>query len=110
MARSGEAVKVKFEELAGYLQYSDRVRVYKGNDEVFCGHLGLLLTGGSGIEHKGALFMQYKDNEVRKFRVVPEINHKQWRELNLMRPLEPNETPDFSFSDLQMSIYYTIYI
>lgn len=30
--------------------------------------------------------------------------------LNLMQPLKPEETPDYSFRDLQMCIYHTITI
>lgn len=48
--------------------------------------------------------------EVKKFKAIPDIKHKQWKDKNLMKPLEPNETPQYSFSDLQMSLYYTIYI
>lgn len=45
-----------------------------------------------------------------KFRAVPEITHRKWKELNLMSPLRPDETPDFKFQELQMKLYYTIYI
>ena len=31
-------------------------------------------------------------------------------ELGLMKPLEPDQTAQYKFSDLQMSLYYTIYI
>ena len=48
--------------------------------------------------------------EVKKLKAIPEIKHRQWKEKHLMKPLEPNETPQYSFSDLQMSLYYTIYI
>lgn len=48
--------------------------------------------------------------EVKKFKAIPEIKHRQWKEKHLMKPLEPNEMPQYSFSDLQMSLYYTIYI
>lgn len=48
--------------------------------------------------------------EVKKFKAIPDIKHKQWKDKNLMKPLEPYETPQYSFSDLQMSLYYTIYI
>ena len=33
-----------------------------------------------------------------------------WKELGLMKPLEPEQTAQYKFSDLQMSLYYTIYI
>lgn len=41
---------------------------------------------------------------------VPEITHRRWKELGLMKPLEPDQTTQYKFSDLQMSLYYTIYI
>ena len=47
---------------------------------------------------------------VKKFRAVPEITHRRWKELGLMKPLEPDQTAQYKFSDLQMSLYYTIYI
>lgn len=34
----------------------------------------------------------------------------KWKELGLMKPLEPDQTAQYKFSDLQMSLYYTIYI
>lgn len=36
--------------------------------------------------------------------------HRKWKELNLMSPLRPDETPDFRFQELQMKLYYTIYL
>lgn len=55
-------------------------------------------------------YEQYKFDEVVKFRAVPEITHRKWKELNLMSPLRPDETPDFKFQELQMKLYYTIYL
>lgn len=81
----------------------DRVRIVQQGEDIFVGFLGVLLL-------KTEIFDTVKGKEVKKFRAVPEIRHRRWKELNLMRPLEPDETPDFSFSDLQMSLYYTIHI
>ena len=53
---------------------------------------------------------QHKNDTVVKFRAVPEITHRKWKELNLMSPLRPDETPDFRFQELQMKLYYTIYL
>lgn len=91
------------------LYNSDRIRILKDDAEIYVGYLASFAMG-HGLEKNGELFTQYKNEEVKKFRAVPEITHKKWKELNLMRPLEPEETPDFSFSDLQLKIYYTIYI
>lgn len=30
--------------------------------------------------------------------------------LRIMSPLRPDETPDFKFQELQMKLYYTIYL
>lgn len=35
---------------------------------------------------------------------------EEMKELNLMSPLKPDETPDFRFQELQMKLYYTIYL
>ena len=55
-------------------------------------------------------YRKYIRHEVKKFRAVPEITHRHWKELGLMKPLEPEQTAQYKFSDLQMSLYYTIYI
>ena len=55
-------------------------------------------------------YRKYSGHEVKKFRAVPEITHRRWKELGLMKPLEPDQTAQYKFSDLQMSLYYTIYI
>lgn len=50
------------------------------------------------------------DAQVKKFRASPEIRHKEWESRGLMPPMEPEKTPDFCFSDLQMTLYYKIII
>ena len=92
-----------FEELIKLLEDSNRLRVIKDEKEVFVGWL-VILTMHSEVYEK------IRADTIKKIRAIPEIRHKQWEELNLLRPLEPDETPDFSFSDLQMTLYYTIYL
>lgn len=48
--------------------------------------------------------------EVKKFRAVPELRHKDWKKRGLASPLKPDETPDYYFADLQSTLYYTIHI
>ena len=50
------------------------------------------------------------DAQVKRFRASPEIRHKEWKDRGLMQPMEPEKTPDFLFSDLQMTLYYKIII
>lgn len=82
----------------------DRIRLYKDNKVIFTGFAASLKTGeyGNGIVDG--------TEEVTKLRAVPEIRHKKWKELGLMQPMKPEKTPDYSFSDLQLTLYYDIYI
>ena len=83
-------------ELFETIENPDRVRIVQQGEDVFVGY--------------SCVYESIRRAEVKKFRAVPEIRHKKWEELNLMRPLEPDETPDYCFSDLEMKLYYTIYI
>ena len=82
----------------------DRVRIMKDDKEIFVGYLYSLTT-----EEKSN-YESIRNCEVKKFRAVPEIRHKQWQEKGLMQPLMPEEMAEYRFSDLQMSLYYTIHI
>ncbi len=91
------------EEFVKLLENSDRLRILKDEKEVFVGWLAMLVMHNE-------MYERMRTDAVKKFRAVPEIRHRQWKERNLMRPLEPDETPEFLFSDLQMNLYYTIYL
>lgn len=52
----------------------------------------------------------YKEEIMKKFSAAPEIRHKKWKQRGLTAPMQPEETPDYGFSDLEMKLYYTIYI
>lgn len=85
------------------LENSDRLRILKDEKEVFVGWLAMLVMHNE-------MYEEIRTDAVKKFRAVPEMRHRQWKERNLMKPLEPDETPEFLFSDLQMNLYYTIYL
>lgn len=85
------------------LESPDKVRILQDNKEVYVGYFANLRADTKVIE-------QFGDMEVKKFRLNPEIRHKQWKERNLMPPMRPDETPDFKFSDLQLTIYHDIYV
>lgn len=91
------------EEFAKLLENSDRLRILKDENEVFVGWLAMLVMHNETYE-------EIRTNAVKKFRAIPEIRHRQWKERNLMKPLEPDRTPEFLFSDLQINLYYTIYL
>lgn len=95
-------------EFIGTLESSDRLRIIEGKAEVYVGYLAAFKPFADheiSEEHR-----KYSGHEVKKFRAVPEITHRRWKELGLMKPLEPDQTAQYKFSDLQMSLYYTIYI
>lgn len=85
------------------IENPDRLRIVQQGEDIFVGFLGMLNLNAEALT-------KIKDREIVKFRAIPEIRHKKWNELNLTRPLEPDETPDFSFSDLEMKLYYTIHV
>lgn len=91
------------EEFVKLIENSDRLRILKDEKEVFVGWLAMLVM-------QNEIYERMRTDVVKKFRAIPEMRHKQWKERNLMKPLEPDETPEFVFSDLQMNLYYTIYL
>lgn len=96
------------EQQLDILENSDMLRIIRDDTEIFVGYLAAFAPKIGN--NRNEIYEKYKDDEVKRFRAVPEITHKRWRELNLMSPLKPEETPDFRFSDLQMKLYYTIYV
>lgn len=96
------------EELIDTLESANMLRIFKGDEEIFVGYLALFAPEVGHTNCK--LYEQYKNDKVIRFRAVPEITHRKWKELNLMSPLKPDETPDFRFQELQMKLYYTIYL
>lgn len=85
------------------LESPDRVRAIKDGEEIYNQYFANMQVDKEIIEQIG-------DAEVKRFRAVPEITHRRFKELGLIPPLKPEETPDYSFRDLQMCIYHTITI
>lgn len=88
--------------LEGFLKMlsgANLLHIIKGEKTLYMGYLANIEYADSGM---------CLQDEVEKFKAVPEIKHKRWQELGLMKPLQPEQTPQYSFSDLQMNLYYTI--
>lgn len=92
---------MKLEELLKILTNPDRLRVKKDDKDLYIGYLANLRHNDAGITGQ---------EEVERFAVVPEIRHKQWKNRDLMPPLEPDVLAKYSFADLEMKLYYTIYL
>lgn len=88
-------------EIVSVFNSSVRLQVMKDETELYLGYLAKL-EYDKNVEAILAA-------EVKKFKAIPEIKHKQWKDKHLMPPIEPDKLPQYSFSDLQMSLYYTIY-
>lgn len=93
---------MKLREFLTVFEQSDRLRIVKNEKAVYTGFLALMAHVGN--------MEALMDAEVKRFRPIPEIRHKEWQKRGLMAPLQPQETPEYSFSDLQMNLYNTIYL
>ena len=90
---------ITLEEYLQTLTGANLLHIKKGEQTLYMGYLANLQHADSTI---------CLQDIVERFQAVPEIKHKKWRELGLMQPLQPEQTPQYSFSDLQMNLYYTI--
>lgn len=93
-----------FAEFEKLLYGPDMLRIIQGKKDVYKGYFGTM-------EHIGTEAIKIiESKEVVGFRAVPEIRHKKWKERGLDAPLMPQELPQYSFSDLMMTLYYTVYL
>ena len=95
------------EEGIAVLQNPDRVRIFKGKEQLFIGYRVYLVQDLGDFDK---VMEEHGKDEVKSFRAIPEITHKQWKDRGLLPPIQPEELAQYSFSDLQMSLYYTFYI
>lgn len=91
-----------FAEFNRFLRGPDMLRIISGGKELYVGYFGTMQYMVKTKEMDGM--------EVADFRAVPEIRHRQWKERGLDAPLLPEQLPQYCFSDLMMTLYYTIYL
>ena len=82
----------------------NRLRVFENGQQEFIGFT-FDLTDYSPDKWPG-----WKEREVKEFRCVLDITHKEWKERGLIAPLEPDKLATYQFSDLQAELYYEIYL
>ena len=96
------------EEFIGTLESSDRLRIIEGKAEVYVGYLAAFKPFA---DHEiSEEYRKYREHEVKKFRAGAGDNAQTLERAGAYEPLEPDQTAQYKFSDLQMSLYYTIYI
>lgn len=96
-------------ELFKIMDNPDLIRVKRGNEVLYAGFLGMVenkTLDGYDFERVNAS----EDAEIKKIRAVPELRHRNYKALELEPPLKPDIAPKYKFSDLQMQLYYDIYI
>lgn len=103
----GRDNSMKLEEMIAVIQNPDRVRIFKDKERLFMGFRAALIGGFGKIDE---VMIEHGKDEVKSFRECPEITHKKWKEKGLIPPVQPEEMAQYSFSDLQMSLYYDFYI
>lgn len=91
--------KIRLKDLMTLLRNPDRIRIVKGGRDLFVGFMGQMEE-----EER----QKYADEIVKRIKGAPEIRHRKWKEKGLMSPLLPDQTADYSFSDLQMTLYHVI--
>ena len=83
-------------------------RKLKVND-FFCGCGGMgIAFKNAGYEIAGAWDFDKYAVESYRANVGDHVQKADIKELGLMQPLHPEETPNYSFSDLQLTIYREI--
>lgn len=91
--------RIRLKDLMTILQNPDRIRIVKGGRDLFVGFMGQM-------EEEDR--QKYADEIVKRIKGETEIRHRKWKEKGLMSPLLPDQTADYSFSDLQMTLYHVI--
>lgn len=107
---------MRLSEQLKVMEPTDRIRIIQGehgNREpqfdpdvkiLYCGFIGLIQY----VDSETAFLAQ--DPEVVRMTAHMEIRHKQYKELGLFQPYEPEITRMYEFKDLTIFLYYDLYI
>lgn len=70
----------------------------------------ILYKGYKGLPICNLIPAELMEETVTRFSFYPEIKHREWEKRNLMPPIDPDKTPNFKYKDLQITIYYKIFL
>lgn len=79
------------------------MRLIKDDKDIFVGFFGI-------FKMNNLLYDTYKRANIKGFKAVLEIRHKDWERLGLVPPLEPDKQPAYEFNNMRIQQYYTIWI
>lgn len=106
---------MRLSEFLEVINPADRIRIIEGNrgnkDVSEDSNLKILYSGyKSLLSFTEELQFLEKDPEIIRFIATPEIRHKQYKELGLIPPYEPDISRMYEFKDLTLFIYYDIFL
>ena len=81
------------------LESPDRVRVIKDGEEIYNQYF-------ANMEVDKDIVAQIGDAEVKRFRAIPEITHRKYKELGLVAPMKPEEHRTI-LSEIYSCVYTT---
>lgn len=86
-------------DIVGLISGSDRLIIEKDGEQIYNDWVGM-----------GDLPEEVLAAEAKKLRFISDIKHKNWQAKGLVQPINPEDTPAYSFSDLELRLYYVIKI
>ena len=90
-------------QIVGLMSNPDTVMITEGSRIIFAGFVGIMLNHCPEYE-------AVKECQVKRLTIKTDITHKEWKERGLISPLKPDELPQYSFADLQITVYRKIEI
>lgn len=94
---------MKVFELINTLENSDRVRIYKDGQAQF-------INWAFEFKENHDKYNLSGEETVEKFRATVEKTHKEWKKRGLTPPTEIKIPPRYIAGDMNISLYYDIYI
>lgn len=95
--------KITVEQILDLMDNPDTILIEENGQTIFAGYLAT-------FQHHSAEYEAVKDKPVKHVGIRTDISHKRWKELGLLSPIEPDRLPEYSFSDLQLTIYRLVVI
>ena len=95
-------------EQLGVVAPSDMLHIVKDGKDVWVGYLDNLHPHTGTADCNTYELIQHE--EVKRIACILEARSKNWKDAHLMPPLCPDEMPDYLYKDIQVKVYYTIFI
>lgn len=89
---------------------SSRIRIIRDDELIFQGYQSIfIMQMQKGTDEKKVRIAE-ENPDVEKVKLYTEFASKKWKEKGLIPPLDPEALPEYSFSDLNLSIFFEIHL